>query len=738
MVSLTAGQDLTPRYKLVRRFGKNGIAEAWLVDDVELGRKVVAKILPEDAPPSLIELLKREFTIARKLDHENIVRMYDLIRSDDYTFFTMAHVDGVGLSLFEGRPIEEILPLLVPLADALDYAHRQGVVHRDVKPSNVLVDSKGVPHLADFGVAGLLSRADLAGGGTQGYSSPEQLAGAEPSVGDDVYAFGALALKLTTGESPGHTLPDSVPARFRPLLSSLLSPDPARRPDSMSVVRKELEALRDRKAVPEVKPPLRISPPAAPLPVREAESRVGWKTVAAFAVLLSAAAFVFAVLPGFVEERRATPEAPFTVAEAPDPASEESVDLRGLAREKTAAEEARERALRLRKSLTDGEVARWGGNEYREALGLLEGAESSFEERDYAKARVRFVEAANALQAILDRAGAVVAEAIETGERALERSHSSEARDRFTFALGIEPDNARAKKGLARAESLDEVLEIVADGEARERRGDLKRAAESYRRAAALDPLVSASHQGLARVNAASAEKAFTAAMSEAVAALGRGSFEEARASFERAKAIRPGAREIEDGLAQVAEGILARDVATHQRLAQAHERNENWREAAKEYEGILALDATIRLAQEGKARTAARILIEDKLDFQIAHADRLSDGNALREASLLLEESRGIENPGPKHRDRVAKLEALVQSYAIPVTLELISDELTEVTVTRVGRLGRFDRRTLELRPGRYTVVGSRSGYRDVRRDIEIEPGNRIGPVVIRCEEKI
>jgi hypothetical protein len=188
-----------------------------------------------------------------------------------------------------------------------------------------------------------------------------------------------------------------------------------------------------------------------------------------------------------------------------------------------------------------------------------------------------------------------------------------------------------------------------------------------------------------------------------------------------------------------VRDGLLARDIAARTRLARDRERNEDWRDAEKEYEAVLALDPTIRAAQDGKARAMARAHLQEKLDFQIGHAERLSDGNALREASILLEEAREVNDAGPKHRERVAKLEVLVQSYSVPVTLKLVSDELTDVTLTRVGRLGKFDERILELRPGRYTVVGSRAGYRDVRREIDIAPGKGLGTViVIRCEEKI
>jgi len=92
----------------------------------------------------------------------------------------------------------------------------------------------------------------------------------------------------------------------------------------------------------------------------------------------------------------------------------------------------------------------------------------------------------------------------------------------------------------------------------------------------------------------------------------------------------------------------------------------------------------------------------------------------------------------GPRHQRRVDELRRLVEGYSAPVRAVLRSDEATEVMVYKVGRLGTFAERALELRPGTYTVVGSRRGYRDVRRQLVVEPGREPEPLVVRCEEKI
>jgi len=233
-------------------------------------------------------------------------------------------------------------------------------------------------------------------------------------------------------------------------------------------------------------------------------------------------------------------------------------------------------------------------------------------------------------------------------------------------------------------------------------------------------------------------EDAFAAAMTEGLSALKNEDYAIAREAFERAKSLRPKAPEVASGLSQVEEGLRNRAIEGHRDRGLEHERLESWRAAEAEYDSALALDGSLRFAREGKKRSSARALLQEMLDFQIGHAERLSDARALEEASRLLDEANGVEGEGPKRRDAIAKLEALVASYSRPMELQIVSDTLTDVTLQRIGRLGKFDRRVLEVRPGRYVAVGSRAGFRDVRVEFTVEPGKPLAPIRVLCEEAI
>src|SRR3972149_2669363 len=176
------------------------MGEVWLVQAHELEENVVTKLLPPRAPQEQVALLKRECRNARRLVHPNIVRIHDFHYQDGYRFISMAYISGEDIGRLRGRSLKEILETVLPVADALGYAHREGVIHRDLKTSNVLIDWTGRPHVVDFGIAGILGSSSdahfLAGSGSPPRLGPQQIAGHSPMPSDDIYAFGALLHEL--------------------------------------------------------------------------------------------------------------------------------------------------------------------------------------------------------------------------------------------------------------------------------------------------------------------------------------------------------------------------------------------------------------------------------------------------------------------------------------------------------------------------------------------------------------
>ena len=234
------------------------------------------------------------------------------------------------------------------------------------------------------------------------------------------------------------------------------------------------------------------------------------------------------------------------------------------------------------------------------------------------------------------------------------------------------------------------------------------------------------------------AAEGFSKAMSAGLRALESESFPDAQTAFQRALAIRPDSREAADGLARAEQGMRLAAIEDHGARARELSTAERWREAEVEYMAVLKLDPAIRFAIEGQGLASERADLSDRLDYHIIHPDRFSTQPVLNEAIDLLGQARDALPEGPRIRRQISQLEQVIEVASTPVQIRLVSDNYTDVVVYRVGALGRFEQRQLDLRPGSYTAVGTRDGYRDVRRVFKVSPDENLDAVIVRCEEKI
>ena len=199
------------RYRIQRKLGAGGMADVYLAEDQELGRRVAIKILngrhANDA--QFIERFRREAKNAAALNHPNIVSIYDRGEAEDTYYIAMEFLDGRTLKeLIVGHgaaPVRVAIEYARQILSALRFAHRHGIVHRDIKPHNVLVDAEGRVKVTDFGIARAgTSQMTETGSivGTAQYLSPEQARGGEVDQRSDLYSLGVVLYELLTGKTP--------------------------------------------------------------------------------------------------------------------------------------------------------------------------------------------------------------------------------------------------------------------------------------------------------------------------------------------------------------------------------------------------------------------------------------------------------------------------------------------------------------------------------------------------------
>jgi serine/threonine-protein kinase len=199
------------RYVLARKLGSGGMADVWLAEDQELGRRVAIKMLHERyaSDEQFVERFRREATNAAGLSHPNIVSIYDRGEAEGSYFIVMEYVEGRTLKelvITRGScPVPIAISYVRQVLAALRYAHRAGIIHRDIKPHNVIVDHEGRAKVADFGIARAgASQITEAGSiiGTAQYLSPEQARGAPVDESSDLYSTGVVLYELLTGAVP--------------------------------------------------------------------------------------------------------------------------------------------------------------------------------------------------------------------------------------------------------------------------------------------------------------------------------------------------------------------------------------------------------------------------------------------------------------------------------------------------------------------------------------------------------
>jgi serine/threonine protein kinase len=276
-VGLVPGSTFANRYEVKEILGQGGMGTVFKAVDRELGEVIAIKTLKKDflaQDPTALERFRGEIRLARRISHRNVVRTHDIGDHSGVYFITMECVDGKSLrELIKSRgrlPVAITLSVGKQLARALEIAHEQGVIHRDIKPHNMAVQADGVLKVMDFGIARLAQRPQESGVtqagtivGTPEYMAPEQLSGKELDARVDLYAAGCVLYECLTGKPPitadtpyelvakliedtppgVRTINPEVPESLDALIAQLLAKEPEDRVASATVLHDRLATI---------------------------------------------------------------------------------------------------------------------------------------------------------------------------------------------------------------------------------------------------------------------------------------------------------------------------------------------------------------------------------------------------------------------------------------------------------------------------------------------------------------
>ena len=409
---------------------------------------------------------------------------------------------------------------------------------------------------------------------------------------------------------------------------------------------------------------------------------------------------------------------------------------------KTFAEAALRQALQRQVRLENAGVAVWGVEQvhtsYAQAQAVLAAADEDFAAGRYEQALAGYREAAGQFDTLEHSRPERLQASLAKGHAALAAGETSLAAGAFELALALEPGNAEATSHLERARRRPNVIAELERGRALQAQDKLREAQQAYESAVAIEADFAPAQQAAKKVAQQIRQRKFDAAMGEAIVALDAGRFDVARRALARARRIEPRSQQVVEVAQRLGAAVTLAKLSGLRKSAAQFEAQERWTEAVKAYDAALQLDDTASFAVNGQVRALNFAKLHSELERYLSNPQRLQSAAPLARAQKLLAAAERIGKAGPRLQQQRSKLAGLIDVAQQPVEVVLRSDGQTEITILRVQRLGAFNRRILQLRPGAYTALGTRAGYRDVRVRVEISPSTPSAPVDIRCVEAI
>ena len=357
-----------------------------------------------------------------------------------------------------------------------------------------------------------------------------------------------------------------------------------------------------------------------------------------------------------------------------------------------------------------------------------------FQTQDYLNALANYQQAADQIEQTIQLGQTKLAQAIDAATSAINESDPATAARALAEARQIAPTESKIQALQRRLDVLPEIVILLRQGMNLGLQEQYAEALSKYAEIAALDPLTASLDARITEAKAGRQAQQLRQWLSDGFSHLDASNFISAREAFNKVTAVAPDNSAALGGLEQVAQLY---DVALiRQASADALEAMEDgtWDQAINAYQRVLDLDPNLRLGRAGIANAQEHKRINAVMSAVLAQPQRLSDPRLFNDAERALAEAEALDSKPAAFADAIEGVEILLQQYREPVAVSFISDNAIDVNLSNVGNLGRFTQRTLTLRPGTYTLRGSKNGCRDIYANISVLPN--MPPVEIFCTE--
>ena len=401
-----------------------------------------------------------------------------------------------------------------------------------------------------------------------------------------------------------------------------------------------------------------------------------------------------------------------------------------------------EKIVDIRDLLKSKSIEKWNAEKFNIALENISIGDDLYREGEYLRSIKQYREALDQLNNLKEDAAKIIESTIISANNNIEKLDSEltveQTINSINLAFAIDKNNESIKLLKERSLKLPDLFNKVMQSDQFISEQKYEDAFSVLSEAIMLDPYRKKTKTSMENLNKQIKEKTFIEFMSEGFEAMDQNNFSSARKVFNEALKTYPERPDVYDALNQLESRESSFQIKERIKNAEANENLENWSEAKKEYEALLESDNSLVSLKARLINVRIRAELDEQLENLINNPLTLRSDELHQKAKKLLKTAQGISQRGAKLEKQIERVSKIIVQARNPIPVNFFSDNKTKVTIFKIGSLGLFEKRTIELVPGKYVALGQRIGFRDVRLDFAIEPNEVDKNISIMCVESI